>query len=190
MYSKICLPSAPISTDMLLIGWNRGTGGSCRCRAPPACGRLRLGTQDFKHLGTERILTPFHEVGPFGERLGLAVAVELHHRGTGDVTAGRADLDGVFAALHVPVIEPLRPVGKGAIVELEGDFCGFASLEEYLLEALKLVFRAGYVGLAGATYTCTVSAASTFEVFLTTALTDAVQAPVLTAFTSLTSNVA
>ena len=96
-----------------------------------------LGTQDFKHLGTERILTPFHEVGPFGERLGLAVAVELHHRGTGDVTAGRADLDGVFAALHVPVIEPLRPVGKGAIVELEGDFCGFASLEEYLLEALK-----------------------------------------------------
>ena len=39
-------------------------------------------------------------------------------------------------------------VGMPVPGTIEGDFCGFASLEEYLLEALKLVFRANYVGLA------------------------------------------
>ena len=47
----------------------------------------------------------------------------------------------------MPVIELLRPIGEGAIVELEGDFGGFAGLEEHLLETLELVLRTGHVGL-------------------------------------------
>ena len=60
----------------------------------------------------------------------------------GDVAAGRADFDGVFAGFDMPVVELLGPVGEGALVQIEGNLSRFAGLEEHLSEALELMLRA------------------------------------------------
>ena len=64
-----------------------------------------------------------------------------------DVARGYADLDRVGAALHMPVVEPLRPVGEGAVVQRDGDVLRLAGFERDLGEALKLVHRACDLGL-------------------------------------------
>ena len=86
--------------------------------------------------GADRISLPLTVGGPFVERQGLAVTLKFDGHGGGDVAAGRADLDAVFAGLHVPVGVLLGPVGERALVEVDGDGLRLARLEEHLDEAL------------------------------------------------------